>query len=98
MFVAFGRRYVSLLGQELTWIAGPLGSPLYKAMFRHFLEIASSAGHRLSPARVETKAEYLKRLRRCALKLPKSVVEPAVMDMRRRLRLIAEANGSLFKG
>ena len=66
-------------------------------MFHHFLEIATSVAHRRSPARAETKAEYLKRLRRCALTLPKSAAEPAVMDMRRRLRLIAEANGSLFK-
>ena len=40
----------------------------------------------MRPTKKESKGEYLKRLRCCAMTLPKSVVEPAVMDMRRRLR------------
>lgn len=55
-----------------------------------------AAEAKMRPAKVETREEFLKRLRRCAMTLPKSVVEPAVKDMRRRLRLTVEAKGSLF--
>ena len=50
------------------------------------------------PTKVETKGESLKRRRRCAMMLPKSTVQPAAVDVRRRLHLIAQAKGSLFEG
>ena len=44
----------------------------------------------------ESKSQYLDRLKRTALSIPTAVVKKAVMDMRRRLRSLQEAEGSLF--
>ena len=44
----------------------------------------------------ETAEEYMERLRKTALGLPRAVVEKAVVDMRRRVRLIVQRRGRLF--
>ena len=44
----------------------------------------------------ETKAEYLKRLKKTALGLPKAEVSKAVMDIHRRIRAIKAADGGLI--
>ena len=44
----------------------------------------------------ESKSQYLDRLKHTALSIPNAVVKKAVMDMRRRLRSLQVAEGSLF--
>ena len=45
----------------------------------------------------ETRATYLKRLRRTALRLPASFCDKSIKDMRRRCRLLFEAKGKHFE-
>ena len=44
----------------------------------------------------ESESQNLDRLKRTALSIPNAVVKKAVMDMRRRLRSLQVAEGSLF--
>ena len=46
--------------------------------------------------KVESKSDFIKRLRKTAMGLPKSVVRKAVEDMQRRCKKIEEAKGGLF--
>ena len=41
----------------------------------------------------ETSDEYMARLRKTALQLPRAVVGKAVLDMRRRARLVVQRRG-----
>ena len=47
--------------------------------------------------KTETRAAYLKRLRRTALRLPASFCEKSIKDMHRRCRLLFEAKGKHFE-
>ena len=46
--------------------------------------------------KTETKEQYMARLKKTALGLPKAQVEKAVMDMRRRVRAIYDEDGGLI--
>ena len=50
-----------------------------------------------SRSRVETRDQYLARLKRTALSLPTSFVTRAVQDMHRRVRAVRDAKGGVFK-
>ena len=45
----------------------------------------------------ETRAEFEKRLDRTASRLPQTFIDKAISDMRRRCRLLREAEGGLFE-
>ena len=51
---------------------------------------------KFSASMKESKEEFLKRLRRTALRLPTALVTKAVMSMRRRCRAIKVAKGYLI--
>ena len=44
----------------------------------------------------QSKEQYMARLKKTALGLPRAQVEKAVMDMRRRVRAIYDADGGLI--
>jgi hypothetical protein len=48
-------------------------------------------------ARRETRAEYLKRLRRTAMKIPRALIDKAIGDLRRRCQLLIAAEGGHFE-
>ena len=62
---------------------------LWPEIKRRMRQMEQSWGHQ----RKETRAEYLKRLRQTALKIPKTLINKGVGDTRRRFQMLVAAQG-----